>query len=318
MSEKEFIDYNKQLEILGSKHIGLDNRKLAKKALIDHGMYNIVNAYKDPFLRTRDPEEYLPGIQFSEIYTLHNADLLLQSSFTYPMTIIESKLKAALAFEISKKYGKDHNNYLTLDTFYTGETTALIRAQKLIAFLTRKIADQTATKYSNPVKHYNEKYHFVPMWVLTTTLTFGNISEMYSCLKHSEQVAISRRFNFTPKELESVIKFINIIRNKCAHHNRLYCHKNDTKSSFPIPVLSIHKELDLPKKGNRYTVGITDMLACLIVFRHFLSRQDFRRLLWITLIFSRYIRAFINPLSAQRIMEVTGLDIKYLNKLKKL
>lgn len=106
MSEKEFIDYNKQLEILGSKHIGLDERKLVKKALIDHGMYNIVNTYKDPFLRTRNPEEYLPGVQFSEIYALYNADLELQSSFTYPITIIESKLKAALAFEISKNMGK--------------------------------------------------------------------------------------------------------------------------------------------------------------------------------------------------------------------
>lgn len=156
------------------------------------------------------------------------------------------------------------------------------------------------------------------MWVLTTILTFGNISQMYSCLKHAEQVAISRRFNFTPNELENVIKFINIVRNKCAHHNRLYCHKNDTKSSFPIPVLSIHKELNLPKKGNRYTVGISDMLACLIVFSHFLARQDFRRLVLFALNFSHDVQMYINPLSAKRIIEVTGFDIKYLNQLKKM
>jgi len=71
----------------------------------------------------------------------------------------------------------------------------------------------------------------IPFWVVVEAWDFGLMSKYYEMLKGGYQNRICSRLGITnPKTLKSWLQEINTLRNRCAHHTRIW------NQSFPSPL----------------------------------------------------------------------------------
>lgn len=90
--------------------------------------------------------------------------------------------------------------------------------------------------YEGPIKHYLDVHTDVPFWVLVNRMTLGNLSHFYDSLQESEKNEIANKFytkynkEYKTKSVYKLqtgnfrlgLKIIYLIRNMCAHDERLY------------------------------------------------------------------------------------------------
>lgn len=284
---KVFKTTNSQLRILRSRGVTIKNGGRVKKILESENYYNIINGYKDLFIDKTNilPEEkYLAGTDFFEIYALYLFDREIRSIFLKYILEIENKIKTALAYEFSKKYGYD--NYLRVDNFnivvqpWERRKTAAQKVGEvsdLIVNIQREISKQLSK--NNPmISHYILEEGYVPLWVLVNILTLGTVSVFYQNLKQVDQNNIGRRFSIYPDEMQSMLSVLSVFRNQCAHDGRLYNFKAMKKNGQPnsIKTNQIHRNLAIPfDSGNNPMCGKNDLFAIVIIFKLMLSKSSF-------------------------------------------
>ena len=84
--------------------------------------------------------------------------------------------------------------------------------------------------------HYIDEYGFVPPFVLTKILTLGKLSRLYAMLKQSDRQMISKEFKISDKLLKQIMKNMTMVRNICAHNDKLF--------SFHSKFLLTFKDID--------------------------------------------------------------------------
>ena len=79
-------------------------------------------------------------------------------------------------------------------------------------------------------------------------------------------------WNINEKVLKQHIELLAHFRNLCAHDERIYCSKSETKLSDS----NIHKNMNIPKMNDgTYVCGKDDLFALLITFKILLSTDTF-------------------------------------------
>lgn len=83
------------------------------------------------------------------------------------------------------------------------------------------------------IKHYIKQYGFVPLWVLSNDLTFGNIAHFYQLCERRVQNKVCKLIveskndtdapRLSPQDLRRCFSVLVGFRNLCAHDERLYC-----------------------------------------------------------------------------------------------
>lgn len=77
-------------------------------------------------------------------------------------------------------------------------------------------------------------------------------------------------------ELVRMLDLLSRIRNVCAHNERLFDYnyqKGAMKDSY------IHQALNIPKKGQGYKIGKSDLFAVLISLKYLLDKDEFEDLI---------------------------------------
>ncbi len=277
MEQKVFKTHNSQMRILRSR--GLIVRSRAKRVLEIENYYNVINGYKDLFLRNdTETETYIEGADFNEILALYEFDRELRFIFLKRLLKIENHIKSVVSYKFSEKYG--HDNYLKIDNFIPHErhNKKLKSVMEVISIFQREISNQSGKH--NAVTHYITEHGYVPLWVLVNVLTFGVISKFYGILKLEDRHAIAKVFGLQENRLFSYLKLMSIFRNICAHDERLY---NSKLANIEVLAGPIHAELGIPKNDNgKYVYGTNDVLALLICIKEFMptsSRGEFKETL---------------------------------------
>lgn len=131
-----------------------------------------------------------------------------------------------MANQISKVYGiQDYLKESNLDEQFDNETKI-----KLIERINNDI--EGGYKVHSAIMHYKDKYDFIPPFVLTKILTLGVVSRYYGLLKQSDRQAIAKYFKLSDKLLKQILKNLTLIRNICAHNDRLYCFRSKSYLSY--------------------------------------------------------------------------------------
>lgn len=239
-------DITEQIDLLKSRGLLFSEDKLgiddARHIIEQENYYNIINGYSSLFLKKDErnqrikPQIYLNGVEFQEVYSLYRMDRELRGVLSKTLDIFETNIKSILSRIFTKKYGVNYS-YLNLSNYKNNPEDVSISLRQ-IALLSNMISNKNDVKFDNSIKHYISKHNDVPLWVLVNYLTIGNISHLFSALKIQDQNEISKwyseKFNFskqdswkdiriTPQYLSSALKSANLLRNVCAHGERLYC-----------------------------------------------------------------------------------------------
>lgn len=293
MKEKPFRTHVQQVNILRKKGMVVP-QNYGVDVLKRENYYNLINGYKDLFIdvpkSSTTTEQYKVGTHFDEIVALYKFDCELKSVFLKRLLRIENEIKSLIAYNFSEEYAYNNNcsitntNCLKMNTnCYTnienfsltpvGRETLEKRLSGVIDLIAslHKATAKELSKTSSAVKHYMEDYGYVPLWVLMEVVTFGTVSFFYRYMKQKDKQKISSVYKISDNEMEAILKNLSLVRNLCAHDERLY----NYILKQPIKVMPIHRALAIPidRSGNP-TCGRKDLFSILISFKILINQDD--------------------------------------------
>lgn len=265
---KPFLTYDQQLDKLqNDKKLQIHNRDAAKELLKNIGYFSLIGGYKTPFINPMT-RIYINGTSFEDIYALYQFDLALRELIFKYLCEIECKIRQLISYHFCSLHGEQQDAYLTPEN-YNNTKKNVADVTRLIQILSYQANKNMEHHY---VVHQRNVYHNVPLWVLTNTLTYGQISKFYALLPSQLRSSISKNFpNVNEKNLERYLKILTLFRNVCAHNERLYSFR--TQIDFPDTML--HEKLNIPRKGTQFLFGKRDLFGLIITFRYLLPGKDF-------------------------------------------
>ena len=267
MKKKPFLDYPAQIHKLKSKQLSIKNECYAINILSKISYYGLINGYKDCF-KDKTSNLYTENATFEDIYNLYLFDDDLRNIFLKYILIIERHIKSSISYHFSSLYGTSIKDYQNPSNYEYGKYKSEIK--KLFTKMNNKLLGK---QRSPQISHYMNTYNDVPLWVLTTDLTFGEVSTIYRFLKGRCKTLVCNDFNHIGRaELGKMLIILTKFRNICAHGNRLF----NTHTQDSILDCLAHKKLRIPKTGSLYDYGKTDLFAVVIILKYLLDKDDFR------------------------------------------
>ena len=123
----------------------------------------------------------------------------------------------------------------------------------LVARMYNQIGQQR--KKNGSIQSYLNKHTYLPLWILSNIMTFGNISKLFEIQKSDVQLLTLNKLKMNSGHLSDELKVLNasrvihilgIFRNSCAHNERFYCNN----VSFPIDDEFMGYLDKFPQRGN--------------------------------------------------------------------
>lgn len=298
--------------MLKQRDLTIENEEEAIEILKSVNYYNLINGYKDLFLKQGDT--FYEQATLNEIYELFKFDRKLRSLFLEKLLVFENSIKTNISYYFSE-YLKQQNmekNYLIPSNFdyhqnptNQNEKNKYTKILKLIADINKQISSQYNKNKS--ISHYLNKYGYVPLWVLVNIMTFGNISYFYSSMKLSQKNKVAKEFLIGMEQLETIIRIMTIFRNKSAHEERLYT----AKSKDSVPLDKKHKKEFSNTFHSKDYINKRDLFGLLIALFSTLSVNDFFEL-------TEHIQYCIEELSQKlssihiyKVLDVMGFPLNW-------
>lgn len=302
--EKDFKLIEEQIEILKNRNLLIKDEERAREIFKDNNYYYLINGYKDLFInKQEDEEKFKDNVSLEEIYSLYTFDSNLRIIFLKFILVIERKVDTYIAYEFSKTYG--NKNYLVEDNFNnTDENNFRIRE------LITNINNDMMKQYNNGNKmicHYLNKHKYVPLWVLIRILSFGEVSKFYRLMKQKEANAISKNFNIDYRSMQTYLANLAIIRNVCAHDEKLY----DIRMKYKIPNSIYHEQLEIKRVQGNYIKGVKDLFSIIIILKELLTKEEFARFYTLIVIEIEELSSVVSSININKILNKMGFPKKY-------
>ena len=267
--EKDFKTIEEQIEVIKARGIIINDEK-AKEILTENNYYYLINGYKDLFVdNCSETEKYKENVSLEEIYALYKFDSELRINLLRYILIIERRLDTYVAYEFSKTYR--NKEYLTESNFDNNKNNNY-KVTNLITDIRTNTAEQI--KIGNKMlNHYMKKYGYIPLWVLIRIMTLGETSKFYELMKQKDQNAVAKKFGVREKTLKTYLHNIAIVRNICAHDEKLY----DLKLNNAIIKNNIHFNYNLDLQDGKYSNGYKDLFSIIIILKVLLKEAEFKK-----------------------------------------
>ena len=193
---KPFLSYTDQLHKLEfDKGLIVSNKVTAENALKNLSYYALIGGYKQPFIDIHT-RKYVGNTTFEDIVALQQFDEELRELFFKYLCRVEQKMRSLISYHFTMQYGESQTAYLT-DANYNNIKKYHKGIQKLINMLSNMANDNTDHPY---LVYQRNKYQSIPLWVLVNTLTFGQISKMFTFLPQKMQGDICKNFEKLKKD----------------------------------------------------------------------------------------------------------------------
>lgn len=309
MREKNFLDIDEQINKMKSLNIKIHNSKKTREKLQENSYYNIMNGYREPFLFNKHKNKYLRGTAFTEIYALYHFDRQLRQLLLSFLLEVENSFKTKIIYEFMQtknsngEYIHHSDDYLKIDNF---DVDCNVNSRKngsileMIANMQRTISKNFYQ--SDAISHYLTKYGYVPLWVIATRMTFGDICTFYECCKSNNRQAVAKEYKMSDMDLLTHMRLLSFARNHCAHGNRVYCLKKRNDLPLPNKVhYPVQHQLIIANQGKH------NLLNVYISLKFFLSKKRYQELLLKTKGLFITLASRLETIGVQDIYNITGL-----------
>ena len=245
--KKTYKSIAQQVRLLQGRRAAIDDD--TPKILLREGYYAVVNGYGKAFLdreateRAHD-DRYRIGTRFNDIYQLFLFDRELRALTFKAIMCIECTLRSVLSHTfceyhraadayLQRNCYTSARGYLRGERAHDGDLTWMINTLEHHA--RGHVGDERDDDPGNSerVAWYREHYESVPLWVLFSDLTFGNLRYFFALMRRKEQQAVCSRMleacgttrdgdALSPAEMLSDLEVLSSLRNDCAHEERIY------------------------------------------------------------------------------------------------
>lgn len=306
--EKNFKTVEEQIILLKGRGIVI-NDESAKEILTENNYYYLINGYKNMFLDNRyQKEKYIENVSLEEIYALYKFDGELRMNLLRYILIIERRLDTYISYEFSKVYG--NKEYLIENNFNNNKKNNY-KIVSLIADI--KVNTTKQIKIGNKMlNHYIKNYGYIPLWVLIRIMTLGEVSKFYEVMKQKDQNAVAKKFGVREKTLKTYLHNIAIVRNICAHDEKLY----DLRLNNAIIKNKIHSYFNLDLHDKKYSNGYKDLFSIIIILKVLLKEIEFKNLYTVLLNNLEDLKKDIKSIEYNKILNKMGFPKNYKKLLE--
>jgi abortive infection bacteriophage resistance protein len=210
---KSHLTLHQQLALLEKRGLIVSDREQAKHYL-GHLNYYRLSGYWFPFKQSPTTDQFRPNTSFEDILNLYIFDRELRLLVIDAIERIEVSVRSKWAYFFCEKYGA--HAHLDSNLFKKIQTH-----QKSISTLKKSVL-----KSKEPfIRHLDDNYDkaLPPLWALVEIMTFGQLSHWFGMLKRrSDKNAVARAYDMDETNFVSILHHLAVVRNKCAHHSRLW------------------------------------------------------------------------------------------------
>jgi len=238
------LTYDQQVEQLINRGMIIPNREKAAHYL-SHLNYYRLSGYWLPFEASHETHQFLPGITFDHVLSLYIFDRELKILIMDAVERIEVSVRTQWAYHLSSRYG----SHAHLNSSIFGHQGDYL---KTLSFLCNEIARSEKQVF---IKHLLNTYDETtpPIWAIVEIMSFGQISKLYSNIRErKDRKLISDHYKLDESVLISFMRHLNIIRNMCAHHSRLWNRKLTTEMVLPKKPAFLNKTLNINERKKIY------------------------------------------------------------------
>ena len=225
------LTYQEQAELLITRGLIADKTILIQR--LQSVNYYRLSGYLYPF-RMKDQsgcqlDQYLPDTTLEKVWRRYTFDRQLRLLVLDGIERIEVALKTKITQNFSLKYGPFGYLYKNnLPRMSDDKHKNLIKS-------IRQETDRS--KKEDFVEHFKNKYgdqhHDLPLWMAVEIMSFGTFLSFYNGIASHERKAAAQEFDLVLPLLDSWILTLNVIRNICAHHGRLWNRELGVKPKIP-------------------------------------------------------------------------------------
>lgn len=290
---KKYKNKDELIELLNSKGVVIEDKIKVLKVLEKYSYYSVINTYREKFMINN---EYIEGVSFDEIFSVYEFDKNLRYIFLKYCLEVEIIVKSYLSEIISSNYGLF--DYLKEENF--DENVDKADVKEVIDMCNQEI-DKQRKKNHDAVKHYLKIYGFIPPYLLIKIISFGELNRFYKILKQKERQAISKKFSLSDNALKQILTNLTLIRNICAHNERLY--------SFRSKFLISYKQIQ-----GIINFNYVDLFTMIICLKKLLSKESSDTFLKELNEELKKLHKRLKTISIFEITEVMGFNDEYIEK----
>lgn len=205
--------YAEQLAILKGRGLVVGDEARALHCLQHHNYYRL-SAYRFPITIQGNPDQFLPGTTFDDLWNLYHFDRTLRQLVSEAVKRVEISVRSRWAYVLAHAHGPQAYEHAPVFRNPQRHTDALAR-----------LDEELSRSHEDFVAHYKSKYHMArpPIWAASEVMSFGLLSRFYENIKRDrDRKQISSTYGMSPGTLESLLQHCSYIRNLCAHHSRLW------------------------------------------------------------------------------------------------
>lgn len=254
---KAYRTYKDQVALLAERGMDVGDPDHAVRVLRRVNYYRL-SGYWYPFRQqvagTRI-DDFYPGTRLDDVVALYEFDARLRAATFSVLAPIELTIRALLGHELGRIDPCVH-----LDPNQLGPT-----AQRGNSYTTWRDGYEWELKRSREdfVEHHHQKYGGrLPVWAAVELLDWGSLTYLYGFAPRSVQDKVAGACGLSGPQLTSWLKSLNLVRNTCAHHGRLF---NRVHTITPkLPRIGMHPDLDQASTAWNRTFGQLTLIQFLL------------------------------------------------------
>ena len=249
--KKNWLSIESQLQKLESYGLQIADREMAQ-SFLHHANYYRFAGYCLAFEESR--HKFHQGVTFDQVRYAYDFDARLRDLFSQALQWIEIDLCASTAHYFGEKYGAF--GHIEADNFTTkfGNEKHTRRPLYHADWLTA-LREEAGRSQEIFVDHFRDEYiEFpdLPIWTVTEVMTFGRLARMIRGMKRIDRKCIGYDLYGIPEPVFfSLVHHLHYVRNRCAHHSRLW--DRTWKVSSVLPQHSDWKHPQIQSKKRVFT-----------------------------------------------------------------
>jgi abortive infection bacteriophage resistance protein len=217
--------YLEQLQILKNRGLGVTDEAGALHILEHHNYYRL-SAYRFPLTEHDNPDRFLPGSTFDDLWALYCFDRGLRQLVSEACKRIEISVRARWAYVLGHAHGP--HSYEN-PAFFKNRIKHAEHLKSLDAELDR--SDEVFVSHFR-IKHGMRR---PPIWAACEVMSFGLLSRFYSNIKFDrDKKRIAATYVLAIDSLKSLLEHTVYLRNLCAHHSRLWNRRFTITVGLPV------------------------------------------------------------------------------------
>lgn len=224
VNRKEFASFERQLEIVEKRGLELPDDNALEEFLHRNSYYRF-SGYMRYFqvAPSNGDENFRPGASFAEIKDIYELDAQLRTFLIHGLQKIETSARAAFAHSEAEIHSP-YENYFAIGAYSEPPRQHELPTEDIILSELERSKEPFILKFRAEDTNTHTWAKDVPVWAAVETFSFGTLSKAISYREDQMKLYDSccSILNANRDDLSKQLRAFTQIRNRCAHHSRLW------------------------------------------------------------------------------------------------